>query len=193
MLMSHAATSSAGARWPRPGPRVGAGASEDVAQAASSADTARIPANRSAVYIAHTPVRRDAPGLDGMAVIGLSRRVARDPRGPRRLHVALFVGGPALQRRGRAVPLPRQPEAREALREYRSLQDCFLPGRAAVGGDLDFRDPALARPRQAGNLVPAAAVEVAPERRERDEGLDALHESELVRLSVGQEIRVLGG
>src|SRR5262245_37934500 len=105
MLMSHAATRSAGARWPRPGPRGGAGASGEVAQAASSAEIATIPASRSDVHIADAPVGGDAPRLDCIAVIGLSRRIARVPDSPGGLHVAFFVGGPALQRCRHTVPV----------------------------------------------------------------------------------------
>ena len=73
----------------------------------------------------------------------------------RRLHVAAFVEGAALQAAGSAVPAPGHAEARERFGHDRILQARLRPALAAVGGDHHFGDAARAGIGDAGDLVEA--------------------------------------
>src|SRR5258705_5987576 len=72
-----------------------------------------------------------------------------------RLHVAGAVHRAARNVRGTTFPVPRKTEARQAFVDYRIFQPCFLPGLAAVGGDVDRPDPAIAGPGKALDLLRA--------------------------------------
>src|SRR4030081_2290817 len=113
MLISQAASSSLVTGMPRDGER-SADCCGPVAQApaASSASTAA----RLSVDMFYAPVRADRPCDDRVVVIGVAGGILRQPFAARRLHLPLFVGGPALEQGLGAFPLPRQPEAHEALR-----------------------------------------------------------------------------
>src|SRR5437870_5098088 len=63
----------------------------------------------------------------------------------RRLQIAPFVGGAALQHHRLPVPIPRHAEARQSLGQHRPLHRRQAPALAAVGRDLDLRDAAMAR------------------------------------------------
>src|SRR4030081_3484290 len=137
MLISQAASSSLVTGMPRDGER-SADCCGPVAQApaASSASTAA----RLSVDMFYAPVRADRPCDDRVVVIGVAGGILRQPFAARRLHLPLFVGGPALEQGLGPFPLPRQPEAHEALRPLLAGERRVRPGRASVGGDLHAAD-----------------------------------------------------
>ena len=71
----------------------------------------------------------------------------------RRLHVAGAVDGAARDGRGAALPVPREAEPRQAFVEHGLLEPRLPPRRAAVDGDVDRANRAVAGPREALDLV----------------------------------------
>src|SRR5260221_4405418 len=67
----------------------------------------------------------------------------------RRLHIAPFVRGTALQHHRLPVPIPRHAEARQRLGQHRPLHRRQPPALAAIGGGPDLRFAALAAIRTA--------------------------------------------
>src|SRR5262245_21070898 len=132
--MSQADSSCGVMSLPRPGPS---------ARAATTAKTSAAPARRSLrVDMLDLPFGVDRPAGGAVVVLAREREHRRRPRGlaamrddlrPRRLHVAAFVPGAALQDRGAAVPAPGHAEARERLRQHWLLQRRLGPALAAVG------------------------------------------------------------
>src|SRR5689334_21820842 len=97
-------------------------------------------AARLGVDMGHLSVGADRPAHDRVVVVGIRRRILREPVLARGLHAAFFVGGAALEDCGLAVPLPRQAEAYERSRALLADQRRGGPARAAVGRDLDLAD-----------------------------------------------------
>src|SRR5215213_1951898 len=79
------------------------------------------------VDIAHLPIGRDSPGLDGVVVIEGVDPARLDELRDRRLHVAGLVDGPTLELGRLAVPRPGQAEARPGDRSYGFLQGRWRP------------------------------------------------------------------
>jgi hypothetical protein len=95
------------------------------------------------------------PRLDGVEVTDDRVRLLKEVRldAPEfgefddgRLHFSLIVGGAGLQNSFRAIPLPGETKSGMCLGISRALHFCGLPVAAAIGGHLDFRDGAAARP-----------------------------------------------
>src|SRR5690606_42014315 len=106
------------------------------------------------------------------------------------LHDALPI---SLQQRRSAIPLPWQPEARQAFRQHWLLQLGLAPGLAAVGGDLDLADAAASRPGQPTDLVEAALAQLMPGGRLRDHGFRLHREGELPCSAVRHQVGVFRG
>src|SRR5258706_259523 len=87
-----------------------------------------------------------------------------------------FVPGAALQHYRAAVPAPGHAKARERLRQHRLLQLRRRPAPAAVGGHQHFRDAAVARIGDAGNLIQARTAQPEPRRRVGDVRTHCLQE-----------------
>src|SRR5688572_2927212 len=152
--MSQRAISAALTGEPNAGTLTGA----DVGWAAQ-AESAAVAATtrRLGVNIFHAPVRIHGPADDRVVVKAVVRRVARLPLLARRLDIALFVGGAALQHRRLAGPLPGQAEAYQGFRTLFAGERRIGPCRAAIGGDLGAPDAPRAAPGDAGDLVEPGA------------------------------------
>src|SRR5712692_3173489 len=128
-------------------------------------------------------VRKGQDGRDLLGLAALSHEL-----GAGRLHVAGLVPCAALQYRRPAVPPPGHAEPGKSLGEHRRLQRRLRPALAAVGGNHDLGNPAVARIGDAGNLVVSGPLQRQPRRRMGDEGLHLLQEVEPVRLSAWQDL-----
>ena len=78
-----------------------------------------------------------------------------DEIGAQRLRFAGLVPGAAGQHRRLAVPTPRHAKAREGFGIDRPVDRGFAPALAAVGGNHNLVDAAVAGIGDAGNLVKA--------------------------------------
>src|SRR5262245_55685053 len=121
----------------RPTPKPGDCAWSACAAISATKTAAAIVKRLRAVAIADLSVRRDLPRLDAVVVILRVHPADLDQFGKRRLRVAGVVRAARGDERLLAVPLPREPEARVRNPQHRFLQLGLLPGRAAVGRDLD--------------------------------------------------------
>src|SRR5215467_2196618 len=179
MLMSHNARSDSLIDWPRPG--VSAAALDANMNAAAMRRFLRID-------MFHLALAVDAPAGDDVHVSHRERSdgevdfrltALRQDLGAGRLHVAGLVPGAALQHHRLAVPAPGHAEARQRLAQHRLLQRRLRPALAAVGGDHDPRDAAVAGIGEAGDLVEARSFQRQTGRGLRHERLDLLREVEL--------------
>src|SRR5947208_1211124 len=155
-------------------PRSGAWAKATFAPRTSAITTVSL-----RVHMLHLPATLDRPTGDGVVVLAgeaVQRRNFRSfaarghQLGSGRLLVAALVPRPALQYRGTAIPAPRRAESSERLAEDLLLQCCLRPALAAVGGHHDFRNTAVARVSDAGNLIEPRPLQRKPGRRMGDEG-----------------------
>src|SRR3989442_15152132 len=193
MLMSQAAISAGPIAFPRFGPSAKAG----LQTRASTSTTAKL--SRSRVDMRDLPLAVDRPARDAVVVLARKGRGGRDRSrlaavghdlSPGRLDVAGLVPRARLQDRRTAIPAPRHTEPREGLAQHRLLQRRRRPALPAVRRDHDLRDPAVARIRDAGNLVEPRPAQLQPRLRMLDEGLHLLQEVELVGLAAWQDRRV---
>src|SRR5262245_11604036 len=197
-VMSHGARSLGVIGAPRLGRSVFWLSAANTPAAANSAIEAAAAASLS-VDMSDAPVAGDRPAGDGVDVLareGEHRgRCGRLPAlrhelRARRLHVAAFIHGAALQRRGAAVPAPRHAEARERLGQDGLLERRFAPALAAVGRDHRLGDASGTGIGDAGDLVDAGSSgEHQAGRGAGDERLHFLQEVEAVRLAVRQDLR----
>src|SRR5262245_2885429 len=151
MLTSHPAISACVAGRPRFGVSL-------VAVAAAPAQPPRTTtqiatANASRVDIVDLAGGLHTPGLDRVIVVEDIRAVPGDELVARRLDAAGIVGRAALEHRGRPVPFPRDPEARQRVSQHRRRQGGLAPCLSAVRGDLDLTDLSVAGPRDSRHLV----------------------------------------
>src|SRR5579863_286511 len=98
METSQALTRAGSAGWPKCG----------------AAAASRITSGLS-IAVLHRVIGADLPGLNGVILIELHGGDRRLPDGARGLDITRFVGRAALQQHGLAVPIPWQPEARQAF------------------------------------------------------------------------------
>src|SRR6266545_1548652 len=98
------------------------------------------------LYIEDASVGFDLPGLDRVVVIDRVRAALLSQLRNRRLHVTGLVDDAGCDQRRAAVPAPGQGELCECLRQHRLVQPRALPVAAAVHGDVDTPDLAVAGP-----------------------------------------------
>src|SRR5262249_42724472 len=122
MSMSHARIRACGASAPIP----------SLSACASALITKRATMQRLRVHIFDRTVGADLPALNTIEEIVGLETTCRDQRLSGWLHITRLVHCATLQNRGRAIPSPRCSKGREALRQYRFLQLCFLPGATCV-------------------------------------------------------------
>src|SRR5437867_11910010 len=120
------------------------------------------------VDMSHLPTGLNRPTCDRIEVLVRERGNSRNSRQfaarcnelcARRLHVTRFIPRPALQDCRAAVPPPRHSDACERLAEYGRLQRGLSPALAAIGGNHHFRDAAVARICEAGNLIETRTIQ----------------------------------
>src|SRR5438874_9148315 len=143
--MSQGASSCAVIGLPRPG----------VSADALDANTSATATSRFLrIDMLDLPLVVDRPAGDAIEMLareGEHRRrlrglaAMRDDLGARRLHIAAFVPGSALQHRRSTVPAPGHAEAGEGLGQDRLLQRRLAPALAAIGGDHHPGDASRAR------------------------------------------------
>src|SRR6516225_2056990 len=114
MLMSHVAASAGAIGWPNCGTCASAPAGKATIAAQSS--------KRSSIHIGKLPFLIDAPAGDGVVVISAAEAALLSEGRARGLHHPGIVGGAALEHGGSSVPLPGHAEARERLRQNRTVE-----------------------------------------------------------------------
>src|SRR6476660_1416705 len=111
------------------------------------------------LYIEHVSVGLDLPGLDRIVVIDRVRATLCSQLCDGRLHVAGLIDDAGCDQRRTAVPAPGHGELCECFRQHRLMQPRGLPVDAAVRGDIDTPDLAVAGPRQSPDFIEAWPVE----------------------------------
>src|SRR5713226_270787 len=133
--------------------------------------------------IAHRPVGRYLPDLDGIVVIVRIHPTSLNQGCKGRLHVAGLINAARLQSGGLPIPIPGEPESGERDSQPRLVDARVLPGFSVVGGNLDALDATATRPGESGDLVHAGTRELLSAGRERDHRFGFHLERELPRRS----------
>src|SRR5437868_394444 len=103
--------------------------------------------------IEHAAVRFYLPGLDRVVVVDRVKPTLFSQLCNGRLHKAGLVDDAGLKQRRPAVPAPRQREPRQRLCQHRLVQLRALPVDAAIDGNVDLANLALAGPGQPADFV----------------------------------------
>src|SRR5215470_8388935 len=116
------------------------------------------------MYILDAPIGGDCPALDPVHVVEQRARLERasfiDKLLVRWLGIASLVSRTALDNGWRAIPDPREAEARLRNRQHRVLQRREAPILAAIGRDFDPGDLSAAGPGETGDLVKSGSWQV---------------------------------